>query len=94
MSEPLFASLFDETERRPLTVSELTQSVRKAIEARFSSVWVEGEKFCTMGSINSEPAAPAKTKRERLVRRHNLSQINSDTWAQGAHTNRVLYKSR
>src|SRR5688572_2826344 len=43
MSQPLFASLFDETERRPLTVSELTQSVRKAIEARFSSVWVEGE---------------------------------------------------
>src|SRR5882672_5998670 len=43
MSEPLFAALFDETERRPLTVSELTESVRKAIEARFSSVWVEGE---------------------------------------------------
>lgn len=43
MSQPLFASLFDETERRPLTVSELTESVRKAIEARFSSVWVEGE---------------------------------------------------
>jgi exodeoxyribonuclease VII large subunit len=43
MSEPLFASLFDETERRPQTVSELTESVRKAIEARFSSVWVEGE---------------------------------------------------
>jgi exodeoxyribonuclease VII large subunit len=43
MSEPLFASLFDETERRPLTVSELTESVRKAIEARFQSVWVEGE---------------------------------------------------
>lgn len=43
MSEPLFASLFDETERRPLTVSELTESVRKAIEARFNSVWVEGE---------------------------------------------------
>ncbi len=43
MSEPLFASLFDETERRPLTVSELTASVRKAIEARFASVWVEGE---------------------------------------------------
>ncbi|HEX9424439.1 MAG TPA: exodeoxyribonuclease VII large subunit, partial [Pyrinomonadaceae bacterium] len=40
---PLFASLFDETERRPLTVSELTESVRKAIEARFASVWVEGE---------------------------------------------------
>jgi exodeoxyribonuclease VII large subunit len=43
MSEPLFASLFDETERRPLTVSELTATVRKAIEARFASVWVEGE---------------------------------------------------
>ncbi|HKO62295.1 MAG TPA: exodeoxyribonuclease VII large subunit [Pyrinomonadaceae bacterium] len=43
MSEPLFASLFDETERRPLTVSQLTESVRKAIEARFASVWVEGE---------------------------------------------------
>jgi exodeoxyribonuclease VII large subunit len=43
MAEPLFAALFDETERRPLTVSELTESVRKAIEARFSSVWVEGE---------------------------------------------------
>jgi exodeoxyribonuclease VII large subunit len=43
MSQPLFASLFDETERRPLTVSELTESVRKAIEARFAAVWVEGE---------------------------------------------------
>jgi exodeoxyribonuclease VII large subunit len=43
MSQPLFDSLFDETERRPLTVSELTESIRKAIEARFASVWVEGE---------------------------------------------------
>jgi exodeoxyribonuclease VII large subunit len=43
MSQPLFSSLFDETERRPLTVSELTGSVRKALESRFSSVWVEGE---------------------------------------------------
>lgn len=43
MSQPLFASLFDETKRRPLTVSELTESVRKAIEARFNTVWVEGE---------------------------------------------------
>jgi exonuclease VII large subunit len=42
MSQPLFNSLFDEVERRPLTVSELTESVRKAIEARFASVWVEG----------------------------------------------------
>ncbi len=43
MSQPLFNSLFDEVERRPLTVSELTASVRKAIETRFASVWVEGE---------------------------------------------------
>lgn len=43
MSQPLFNSLFDEVERRPLTVSELTESVRKAMEARFASVWVEGE---------------------------------------------------
>jgi exodeoxyribonuclease VII large subunit len=43
MSQPLFSALFDEAERRPLTVSELTENVRKAIEARFSSVWVEGE---------------------------------------------------
>src|SRR5688500_20124592 len=43
MSQPLFASLFDETERRPLTVSELTETVRKAIESGFASVWVEGE---------------------------------------------------
>ena len=43
MSQPLFSSLFDETERRPLSVSELTGSVRKALESRFSSVWVEGE---------------------------------------------------
>ena len=43
MSQSLFASLFDETARRPLTVSELTESVRKAIEARFGTVWVEGE---------------------------------------------------
>src|ERR1044072_1592758 len=43
MSQPLFAALFDEVERRPLTVSELTESARKAIEARFAGVWVEGE---------------------------------------------------
>ncbi|HVF44187.1 MAG TPA: exodeoxyribonuclease VII large subunit [Pyrinomonadaceae bacterium] len=36
-------SLFDESERRPLTVSELTTQVRGAIESRFASVWVEGE---------------------------------------------------
>src|SRR6266480_1104133 len=43
MSQPLFHALFDEAERRPLTVSELTEAVRRALEARFSSVWVEGE---------------------------------------------------
>src|SRR5687768_12825476 len=43
MSQPLFAALFDETERGPMSVSELTSAVRNALEARFSSVWVEGE---------------------------------------------------
>jgi len=43
MSQPLFAALFDETEHGPMTVSELTSAVRNAIEARFASVWVEGE---------------------------------------------------
>src|SRR5260221_1480231 len=41
--QPLLASLFDETERRPVTVSELTQSIRGELEKRFASVWVEGE---------------------------------------------------
>ncbi|HEY6187929.1 MAG TPA: exodeoxyribonuclease VII large subunit [Pyrinomonadaceae bacterium] len=35
--------MFDETERRPLSVSELTAQVRGAVESRFASVWVEGE---------------------------------------------------
>ena len=43
MSQPLFAALFDEVESRPLSVSELTNSVRVALESRFASVWVEGE---------------------------------------------------
>src|SRR6266576_1165606 len=43
MSQPLFAALFDEAEKRPLSVSELTNSVRIALETRFASVWVEGE---------------------------------------------------
>jgi exodeoxyribonuclease VII large subunit len=43
MTHPLLQSLFDETERRPLSVTELTMQVRVAIEARFASVWVEGE---------------------------------------------------
>lgn len=43
MNQPLFNALFDETERRPLTVSELTENVRRTLESRFSAVWVEGE---------------------------------------------------
>src|SRR5882762_5188493 len=43
MSQPLFTALFDKAESRPLSVSELTNSVRIALETRFASVWVEGE---------------------------------------------------
>jgi exodeoxyribonuclease VII large subunit len=41
--QPLLASLFDETERRPVSVSELTGMIRGALEKRFASLWVEGE---------------------------------------------------
>src|SRR6266850_2846034 len=41
--QPLLASLFDETERRPVSVSELTMQIRSTLEKRFASVWVEGE---------------------------------------------------
>jgi exodeoxyribonuclease VII large subunit len=43
MTSPLIRSLFDDSERRPLTVSELTANVRGTLESRFTSVWVEGE---------------------------------------------------
>jgi exodeoxyribonuclease VII large subunit len=43
MTHPLLLSLFDETERRPLSVSELTTQVRGHLESRFSNIWVEGE---------------------------------------------------
>ena len=43
MAKPLIRSLFDDTERRPLSVTELTMQVRSALESRFASVWVEGE---------------------------------------------------
>ena len=43
MNQPLFNALFDEPERKPLTVSQLTNSIRIALESRFVSVWVEGE---------------------------------------------------
>ena len=42
-NQPLFNALFDETERKPLTVSQLTNSIRIALESRFPAVWVEGE---------------------------------------------------
>src|SRR5215475_66179 len=41
--QPLLASLFDETERVPVTVSQLTASIRNLLENRFAAVWVEGE---------------------------------------------------
>ena len=43
MSQPLLASLFDETERRPVSVSQLTAAIRGTLEKRFATVWVEGE---------------------------------------------------
>jgi exodeoxyribonuclease VII large subunit len=39
----LLQSLFDDEERRPLSVSELNAQVRGELERRFASVWVEGE---------------------------------------------------
>jgi exodeoxyribonuclease VII large subunit len=39
----LLQSLFDNEERRPLSVSELNAQVRGELERRFASVWVEGE---------------------------------------------------
>src|SRR5205085_365508 len=43
MTHPLLLSLFDERERRPLSVTELTMQMRGLLDARFASVWVEGE---------------------------------------------------
>jgi exodeoxyribonuclease VII large subunit len=43
VNQPLFNALFDEPERRPLTISQLTNSIRIALESRFIAVWVEGE---------------------------------------------------
>lgn len=39
----LLDSLFDDEERRPLTISELNEQVKGELERRFSSVWIEGE---------------------------------------------------
>jgi len=43
MKSQLLQSLFDEQERRPLSVSELNEQVKGALERGFSSVWVEAE---------------------------------------------------
>lgn len=43
MKSSLLQSLFDEEERRPLSVSELNEQVRNALERQFSSVWIEAE---------------------------------------------------
>lgn len=43
MQQPLLAALFDETERQPLSVSELTGKIRDSLEKNFATVWVEGE---------------------------------------------------
>ncbi len=43
MDSPLLQSLFDDEERRPLTISELNEQVKADLERRFSSVWIEGE---------------------------------------------------
>ena len=43
MKSQLLQSLFDEQERRPLTVSEVNSQVKSALERAFASVWVEAE---------------------------------------------------
>lgn len=43
MKSPLLQSLFDEQERRPLSVSELNEQVKTALERSFGSVWIEAE---------------------------------------------------
>jgi len=43
MKSRLLESLFDDEERRPLTVSEVNSKVKATIERSFASVWLEGE---------------------------------------------------
>jgi exodeoxyribonuclease VII large subunit len=43
LKSPLLQSLFDEQERRPLSVTELNEQVKGALERGFSSVWIEAE---------------------------------------------------
>ena len=43
MKSALLQSLFEDEGRRPLTVSELNEQVKAALERGFANVWVEGE---------------------------------------------------
>lgn len=43
MENPLLAALFEEEERRPVSVSELNSDVKAVLERSFAQVWVEGE---------------------------------------------------
>ncbi len=43
MDNTLLQALFDEQERRPLSVTELNAELRGALERQFSNIWVEGE---------------------------------------------------
>lgn len=43
MPSSLLESLFDESENRPLSVTEINSTVRADLERRYASVWIEGE---------------------------------------------------
>ena len=43
MQQSFLSALFDNAERQPLSVSELTLKIRDALEKSFATVWVEGE---------------------------------------------------
>jgi exodeoxyribonuclease VII large subunit len=43
MDHPLLSALFEEDERKPVSVSELNADIKAVLERSFSSVWVEGE---------------------------------------------------
>jgi exodeoxyribonuclease VII large subunit len=43
LQQTFLAALFDETERQPLSVSQLTVKIRDSLEKNFATVWVEGE---------------------------------------------------
>lgn len=43
MPQPILKSLFDDDERRPMSVSQLNAEIRGTLERKFSSVWIEGE---------------------------------------------------